>query len=114
MHAHDLLEALILSGWRPTVEVNTVFGSLAGSEVTDASAVAVVADLVKRLWTGPYFSSQRQLGLTTALDALASARYVRSVLPSLRNQIRRRLFLLPDAHTDQVFAMLQIWEQSKT
>jgi hypothetical protein len=89
-----------------TEEVRNLFRLLHGPHCAAESAILVIAELIKRIWTRQMLRRQKLFILDMALTTLFTGRRPATVIPTLKAQLRQRFrlieFLLPEilAHVD--------------
>jgi hypothetical protein len=90
----DLLWVLQQNAMQMREEVTRMFARLQGPECDEASAVLVLADLIKAVWLEPLTDDQKWLILDLALRTLTAGRVSQRVIAKLAPILKNKLLLL--------------------
>ena len=89
-----LLWVLNETGFTPTPAVTRVFESLHGPECTDELVVAVLSELLKRLWLQPMLYEQKLLLLDLVLNTLTTGRDPARILGRFKIALKGQFALI--------------------
>lgn len=107
--AKGLLWILRQNGMVVTSEVAKIFEDLQGPECDEASAVLVLADLIKEIWLSPtVLPRHRQWILDLSLKTLTKGRAGMHTIEKFKMALQSRLRLVPGALQD-VYQNIDIW-----
>jgi len=112
MSANGLMWALERDGMSITADVRAMFKPLTDPDCDQAIAAQVLAEVIKRVWTGPWLEHQKVFVLDLALDMLATGRRIMHVLPLLNHALSRQFDLIP-WQLQAIRAAIDVWRRRR-
>ena len=89
-----------------------MFKPLTDPDCDPATVAQVLAEVIKRVWIGPWLDHQKLFVLDLALNTLVTRRQIMKVLPLLENALGRQFAIIP-LHLQAVRASIAIWLQRR-
>jgi hypothetical protein len=108
----DLFWILQQNAMQMNEEVTHMFARLQGPECDEASAILVLADLIKTVWLEPLTDDQKWLILDLALRTLTAGRVSQRVITKLAPILKNKFIFLP-LHWSVVLRDMNLWCQQK-
>ncbi len=107
--ADILLEAALLSNWKPTEPYTSVLNKLNGKYTDEDSTLNVATNFLYKLYQTTILAHQRDYMILSLLTAVTNERNRRNVLSKLVSHVRSRFRLLPIAEKE-IITLVKIWK----